>query len=159
MAEKATKKPIADSILPYPEGIFNRVKYKTWRGVYPYYEDIRDTLLKVGLIRHKGRQPYVLGYLAPGRNVDDFLVHLETQGFGNHFVAWEDDDQVISVRRLDGFRYQYHLRVFKDGEVRGHYEFTPEAHPIRHLGYRHMKHRPEDFFGFCGDWIIYSEEQ
>ena len=158
MNETAIRSSIPDSELPYPEDRWGQIKYRTWKGVYPYYTDIRNTLLKMGVIRHSGRQPFVLGVLAPGKKVEAFLRHLESQGFGNHFIAWEDDDEVASLRKADGFHYQYHLRIHKDGQVRGHYEFTPEAHPIRHLGYRHMQRRTDDFNKFCGGWITPAQD-
>jgi hypothetical protein len=159
MEETAVDVEIPDSELPRPKDWWGRSKYRIWKAVYPHYEDIRDTLLKLGVIwpRNSGRQPHLIGTLAPNKKIGGFLKHLESQGFGNNFVAWEDSDELAGLRRPDGFHYQYHLRIFKDGEVRGHYEFTPEAHPIRHLGYRHMKDRRDDFLFFCGDWIIPAE--
>ena len=29
--------------------------------------------------------------------------------------------------------WQYHIRIFCDGEVRGHYEMTPEDHSFTHM--------------------------
>jgi hypothetical protein len=153
MFEVAIKSSIPDSELPYPEDAWGRIKYRTWLGVYPYYADIRDTLLKLRLIRHAGRQNYVIGKIAAGRSVEDFVRYISTKGFGNHFIAWEDEDEIIGLRRPEGFKHQYHLRIFKDGEVRGHYELTPEAHPIKHLKCKGQEPRSEDFFEFCGDWI------
>lgn len=37
------------------------------------------------------------------------------------------------MRKLAGVEYQYHVRLFKDSEVRGHYEFAAETNPIKHL--------------------------
>jgi hypothetical protein len=55
---------------------------------------------------------------------------------------------------LVDFKHQYHLRVFKDGEVRGHYEYTPECHPIWHLQKVGQEPRREELLGFLGDWIV-----
>lgn len=141
------------SALPYPESIWKRAKYRFWRAIYPIYPYIRDGLLDLRIIRHRGRQRYVLGRIKPSRELKDFLLYLERQGFGNHFIAWEDDDEVISLRRPDGFERQYHLRIFRDGEVRGHYELTPECHPIHHLQKYVFEPRRKEFLIFCGDWI------
>lgn len=70
------------------------------------------------------------------------------------FIAWVDKDEAISTRKLDGFDFQYHLRVFKDGEVRGHYEKTPERHPIDHFLDRGMEPRRKEFLEILGDWIV-----
>ena len=149
---------IPDSKLPYPDSFFGRAKHLVWRGVYPVYTDLRDVLLALHVIRHDVRQPYVLGKLAPGRDIWDFIKYLESVGFANHFVAWMDDGQLLGVRRPDGFEWQYHIRIFKDGEVRGHYEYTPESHPIRHIKELGMEARREDFLKFLGDWITPSSE-
>ena len=85
--------------------------------------------------------------------MDDFLQYLIDNGWWNHFIAWTDEDQIISLRRLESFTWQYHLRIFRDGEVRGHYEYTPEAHPKWHLQEVGMEPRSEDFKKFLGDWV------
>lgn len=154
MSEIAIKHHIADSVLPYPEGAWERTKYYFWRLITPGYTFGRDLLLSSGFIHHEGRQNYLFGHLRPDRKLEDFLKHIAGHGFGNHFIAWTDDGEVASLRLLDGFKWQYHLRVFSDGEVRGHYEHTPEAHPIRHLKEVGMKPDFETFLRFLGDWII-----
>src|SRR6185437_14085319 len=104
-----------------------------WKAIGPPLIAVRDMLIRVHLFWHQGRQEYLLGKLAAGKSLDDFLAYLAAQGFGNNFIAHRDEGQVLSLRRLEDFEWQYHLRIFKDGEVRGHYEYTPEAHPIKHL--------------------------
>jgi predicted hydrolase (HD superfamily) len=111
-------------------------------------------LLTCKIIRHEGRQSYVLGHLTEGRTVEDFLDYLKTKDFLNHFIAWKDDGEIVSVRRLVDFERQYHLRVFIDGEVRGHYEYTPESHPIWHMKEVGQENSREDFLDFLGDWVI-----
>ena len=154
MDATAIRRSIPDSVLPYPDGAWDRVKYKFWKGVYPVHNNIRNALLATHILKHEGRQPYAFGVLAPGRTMQGFLKHLEFEGFGNHFIAWEDDDQIASLRRLDGFKNQYHVRIFKDGEVRGHYEFTPECYPILHYKAAGQEERHTDFLRFFGDWIV-----
>src|SRR5690242_9129247 len=126
MAEFAIKdrrSAVPVSRLPYPKGIGKEIKYWFWQAMRPLHPFVRDILLRVGVIRHAGRQDYVLGTIAPGRTLKDFLAYLQGLGFGNHFIAWVDNEELIGLRRLDGFERQYHLRIFADGEVRGHYEF------------------------------------
>ncbi len=67
-------------------------------------------------------------------------------------MAWEDADQVLSWRRLASFNEQYHIRVFKDGEIRGHFEITPEAHPMEHFFEKGETARTTDFLKFLGDF-------
>jgi hypothetical protein len=114
----------------------------------------RDVLLSLRVLRHEGRQDYLLGRITPGRSIEDFVKYLETQQLKNHFIALMDDDEVVSVRKLVDFEHQYHLRIFEDGEVRGHYEYTPESHPRLHMKKVGQEARREDFLRFLGDWIV-----
>lgn len=75
-------------------------------------------------------------------------------GFGNHFVAWQDNGQVLSWRKLKNFDYQYHIRVFKDGEIRGHYEYTPESKPLDHFIEIGEMPRLKDFKKFLSGYMV-----
>jgi len=134
---------------------FDVVKQKTWDLIYSIFLPTRKLLLKMGLIWHKrGRQKYHLGWLAPRRTIEGLKKHLhEKWGFGNHFIAWIDEDQVLSWRKLTDFQDQYHLRVYKDGEICGHFEYTPEAHPLEHLEEKGEINKSEDFLRFLGDFV------
>jgi hypothetical protein len=135
--------------------IFRQVKLKIWHFIYGFFLPVQKFLLKYHIIYHQSkRQKYHIGYLAPGKTLEDLKLHLHSEwGFGNHFIAWEDNGQVLSWRKLNNFQNQYHLRVFKDGEIRGHYEFTPEAHPLEHLKEKRVD-RKEDFLKFLGDFLV-----
>ena len=153
-------KALPASPMVFPEAFADRFKYAVWRLYTPFHPMVRDTSVALGIVRHddhypEGRQPYVLGKLAPGVTVQDLVADLISKGFGNHFIAWKDRGQVVSLRLVDTFKYQYHLRIFEDGEVRGHYEFTPECHPVLHMR-DEWEERREDFLGFLGDRIIPS---
>jgi hypothetical protein len=154
MDENALRRSIPDSVLPYPAGAYNRSKYIFWKVITPFHNFWRDFLLSSGILKHDCRQSYLIGELAPGRNIEDFLKYLERHGYGNHFIAWKDTDEIVSVRRLISFEHQYHLRIFSDGEVRGHYEYTPESHPRWHM--KEVGQRPYDdhFLSELGDWIV-----
>ncbi len=148
------KGAIPDSVVPYPGGVVNKAKYFFWKAYTPIHVWGMNLLLRLHILHHEGRQNFLLGKLAPGVKLEDFLVHMHAQGWGNHFVAWHDDGQVMSIRKLVNFTWQYHLRIFSDGEVRGHYEYTPESHPRRHVKEVGMEARREDFLNFLGDWVI-----
>lgn len=80
--------------------------------------------------------------------------HLHKEwGFGNHFIAWSDDSQVLSWRKINDFNHQYHLRVFSDGEIRGHFEYTPEGHPIEHFEEKDESFHRQEFLKFLGDFV------
>ena len=135
---------------------WEKIQQKTWDFVYSFFVPFRNYLLKIGLISHKkGRQRYHLGWLAPGRTLEDLKKHLHDKwGFGNHFVAWIDEGQVLSWRKLTDFRDQYHLRVFEDGEICGHFEYTPEAKPIEHFVEKGEVDKTPDFLKFLGDFVV-----
>ncbi|HNW71534.1 MAG TPA: hypothetical protein PKZ36_02455 [Candidatus Paceibacterota bacterium] len=134
----------------------SKLKQKSWRVIYRFFSPMQKFLLKTGLIWHdKGRQKYHLGWLAPGKTLEDLKKHLhEKWSFGNHFIAWTDDGQVLSWRKLNSFEDQYHLRVFKDGELRGHFEYTPEAHPVDHFVEKGEVNKKDDFLKFLGDFVV-----
>lgn len=133
-----------------------RIKKNIWKKIYPFFPWLQKALLNTHLIWHeKGRQPYHIGWLAPGKTLKELEQYLHDKwGFGNHFVAWKDKGQVLSWRRLENFDFQYHLRVFSDGEIRGHYEYTPESKPIDHFIEKGEVDRTEDFKKFLGDYIV-----
>ena len=135
------------------------IKKDIWRKIYPIFPWVQSHFLKWHLAWHeKGRQPYHIGWLAPGKTLQDLEKHLHNEwGFGNHFVAWADTGQVLSWRKLESFDYQYHLRVFKDGEIRGHYEFTPESKPVEHFVEINEQARIEEFRKFLGNYIVHRK--
>ncbi len=132
-----------------------KIAQKTWDVFYGFFLPIRSCLLRIGLVWHKkGRQRYHIGWLAPGHTLEGMKKHLyEKWGFGNHFIAWIDEDQVLSWRKLTDFQDQYHLRVYKDGEICGHFEYTPEAHPLEHMEEKGEVDKTEDFLKFLGAYV------
>ena len=150
----ALETKIPDPILPYPKAFWDRAKYFFWKALTPGFLFGLNALLRLRILRHAGRQDFVLGRLAPDRKLEYFIQHLNTQGFYNHFVAWHDDGQIVSLRKLENFEWQYHLRIFSDREIRGHYEYTPESHPILHIKEVRMEDHRKDFLRLLGDWIV-----
>ena len=123
--------------------------------IFPY---LRDGLLSLGILHHEGRQRYPLGWIPRGRSINELVEYLAQKGFENHFIAWVDTDEVVSLRKLSNFHWQYHVRIYRDGEIRGHYELTPEAHPIAHFKERGMESRREEFLGFLDEWVVESRD-
>lgn len=129
---------------------FERIQQAIWHLIYPLFPHIQKS---VHFLHGKERQRYHLGWLAEGRTITELKTCLAKQGFGNHFIAWIDPGQVLSWRRLESFKHQYHIRVFFDGEIRGHFELTPEAHPIKHFKEIGEEARTEEFKKFLGDFL------
>lgn len=142
------------SRMSFPTALHDQVKYFFWRLYTPFHPVLRDVSTWLGVVRHEGRQDFLLGILNPAHSVREFVSFLVEQGFGNHFIAWKDTDELVSLRRTDGFRYQYHLRIFKDGEVRCHYEFTPEYRPLGHLLQIGFEDRASEFKTIVQDWVV-----
>jgi hypothetical protein len=138
----------------YPDAWWDRVKYFLWRIYTPLHPYVRDTALVFGVVYHQGRQDFVLGRVAPHLSVKEFISHVVDKGYGNHFAAWKDEGEVVSLRYVENFACQYHLRVFADREVRAHYEYTPECYPISHMREIDMEPRRDEFLRMLGDTII-----
>ncbi|MBI5733780.1 MAG: hypothetical protein HY973_02440 [Candidatus Kerfeldbacteria bacterium] len=132
------------------------VKKFFWKLIEPLFPTIRDIWVGLGFMRHDVRQPYHYGWLQAELNELNFRDFLEKHGFEHDYIAWIDPDEVVNMRKVvtepiyphtfnEGTIknkakprkgvgvYQYHLRLFKDGELRGHFEYTGESHPFKHL--------------------------
>ena len=150
--EKLLKK-VPRSKMKYPDTFADKLKYYVWCIYTPFHPLVRDLALLLGIVRHAGRQDFILGKIADEHTVEDFINHVVQQGFGRHYVAWRDHEEIASLRYVENFSFQYHLRIFADREVRGHYEFTPEYKPIKHLYSVGMEDRRDDFYAFVGSLL------
>jgi|SRR3989338_669208 len=113
--------------------LLERFKKFYWKLFEPFFPTVRDAWVAMGLISHDIRQPYLYGQLKPGLTHLNLRRHLTAAGFKNDYVAWVDPDEVLNMRQVVDVIYQYHVRLFIDGEVRAHREFTAESHPFKHL--------------------------
>lgn len=153
------------SRMVYPRSVPDQCKYWFWRIYGPFHPFVRNTSRRLGIgkflikqvgpeIQHTGRQDFLLGVLHPKYSVQEFVSFLVSQGFGNHFIAWKDAGELVSLRRTLDFKYQYHLRIFADGEVRCHYEYTPECHPVLHFIRVGFEDRSDEFKMLLKDWVV-----
>ena len=147
-------KTLPHSRMVYPDSFSHRLKYFIWRLYTPLHPYIRDILLTFGILRHTGRQDFLIGTVAPNQTIKAVVSFLVEHGYGNNFIAWQDEGEIVSLRHIEDFVHQYHLRIFEDGEVRGHYEYTPECNPIMHLQEKHMQDRRQEFRQFLGDRVV-----
>ena len=146
------------SKMAFPAAFDERMKYLMCRLYAPAHPLLRGLLSSVGVAVYPGRGNYLLGKLAPGRSITDFVDYLVAQGFGNHFMAWRYEGELVGLRLVENFTYQYHLRLFEDGEVRGHYEYTPECSPVKHVRQVDMEHRRDEFRVLFKDWVVPHRE-
>ncbi len=113
------------------------------RFLFPYLERT------FRFLRTDARQEYLIGVV---RQPEKLEAHLHLQGFEVQLFAWVDDGQIASLRKRDG-EFQYHIRIFEDGEIRGHYEYAPESAPIKHLRRIKREPRSEEFREFVGEYM------
>lgn len=135
----------------------NAIKRMFWWFVRPVWPYLRDMVMGLGIVHHHGRSPFHLGWLAPGKSLQDLRAYLRQEGFRQDNIAWIDDGEVLDLRLRENFQHQFHLRVFDDGEIRGHYELTPEYKPIAHVKEKETSEQREKFLVFLGDWITTRE--
>lgn len=145
---------LKESAMPLSFASSERFRQWIWKLVFPFFPYVRDGLLKLGIVRHGIRQFYHVGWLRPGRTPRELEEHLRRYGFDEDRIAWVDPGEIVDLRRRVNFEYQYHLRLFEDGELRGHYELTPEYKPIAHLNERDFSDRRGAFLEFLGDWAV-----
>lgn len=102
-------------------------------------------VIKTKLLIPPPRQEFLLGHLSV--SPEEAVAYLRGVDFFNNRIAWPDPGQVASLRRLCNEKSgrQYHIRLFDDGEVRGHYERTPEDHPMTHLKRVDFEDRSDQF--------------
>lgn len=148
------KESLPSSRIVRPESGMDLFKYIIWRCYTPFHPFVRDLLLAVGVLSHSGRQPFLIGKIAQGVSIQDFVAFLIERGYGNHFIAWRDDGEILGLRFVESFKHQYHIRIFNDGEVRGHYEYTPEYRPILHFKAVGREDCRESFLAMLGDKVI-----
>jgi len=116
---------------------------KLWKVVYFLYPPVLRVLEKVKV--HNLRQDYYLGQLSTNYKIEELSSYLQSQGFEPAILAWKDPDELVSMRKVDQGIYQYHLRVYSDGEVRGHYEYSSEGNPWGHIFEKCFEARKEFF--------------
>lgn len=154
-ARKAWRKKLPRSRMVYPEKPVHKIKYHAWRLYTPIHPFVRDLALALKLVKYEGRSElYPLGKIAKHSSIENVVAHLVRNGYAYHRVAWEDDGELVGLRRVEDFSYQYHIRIYEDGEVRGHYEFTPEAYPFLHLNRIGQEKRRSEFLTLLQDHII-----
>lgn len=110
--------------MPYKEKLL-------WKLIYKIYPPILRVLEKFRL--HSTRQPFLVGNIKDISNIQKIEQHIIKQWYEHSILAWMDPGEILSMRKLDKKVYQYHIRIFHDGEVRWHYEYASEASPFKHI--------------------------
>ena len=58
------------------------------------------------------------------------------------------------MRKIEDERYQYHIRLFSDREIRCHYKYAPDAYPVRHLLASCFERRANFFKVLLKDFLV-----
>jgi hypothetical protein len=117
-----------------------------WLIVYVFYPPILRVLETIGV--HRTRQDFLLGHLSVSCSAAELEAHLIGHGFERAILAWKEPGEVLSLRKLDREIFQYHLRLYEDGELRGHYEYSSEGNSLAHVIETCFEARHEHFHEF-----------
>ena len=127
-----------------------------WNFAYKVWPSCIRTAEILGF--HGFRQHYLLGHLNSHYNKENFEQFLLGAGFEPTVIAWCDPGEVLSVRRIDKGIFQHNVRLFIDGEIRAHYEYSPESHPIDHFWEALFEPETEFFKKLLGEYLIPDKE-
>jgi UDP-N-acetylmuramate dehydrogenase len=121
------------------------VRYQTWFWAAVYFIMPKLAAFIQFFGWHHFRENYFIGFLRKDRGLEDLIKYLREGGYAKAYMAWKEPGEVLSLRRIARCKFQYHLRLFENGEIRGHYEYAPEASPVGHLR-RAVFTDPKDYF-------------
>ncbi|MDO8591254.1 MAG: hypothetical protein Q7R65_04765 [bacterium] len=123
-----------------------------WNMMYRVWPPCIRTAERLGF--HNFRQKYLLGHLNANYNKENLEKALQGNGFESAIIAWRDPGEVLSMRKIHNNIFQYHIRLFIDGEIRAHYEYSPESHPLDHFFEARFDPETEFFVKILGDHLI-----
>ncbi|MBU6390250.1 hypothetical protein KGQ31_01735 [Patescibacteria group bacterium] len=127
-----------------------------WSLAYRVWPPVIRTAVYLGF--HDFRQKFLLGHLNTNYNKEDLARLLTKNGYERALISWKDPGEILSMRKVHNRIYQYHIRLFIDGEIRAHYEYTPESHPIDHVMEAHFVPETEYFRDILAGYLIVPSE-
>ncbi|MBT4651242.1 hypothetical protein HOC13_01850 [Candidatus Woesearchaeota archaeon] len=122
-----------------------------WKFTYFFYPPILRLLEKAKV--HSSRQNYLIGKLVDDSSLEKIKEKLLLEGFENAILSWKDPGEVLNMRRVTKGVYQYHLRIFNDLEIRGHYEFSSEGNPLGHIKEKVFVPEKDYFTSLLNDFL------
>lgn len=129
-----------------------RLKVKwIWKFVYKVWPPVLRVLEK--LMLHHGRQNWLIGHLSKKYSHDHLKKFLIKNGFEDAILAWRDTGELLSMRKIDKKTFQYHIRLFADGEIRVHYEYSSEGSPFGHISEKAFRPCEKYFRKLLGDLL------
>lgn len=126
------------------------IKRQFWHTIRPWYKYAKQTYFYrlIAKFFHHHRQHFHLGWLTHPQFSEKLTLYLQSQGFEPQDIAWLDPGEIISLRKTHQHIFQYHLRIFHDGEIRGHLEYQPETYALRHFFEINIQAKHEEFIFF-----------
>lgn len=79
---------------------------------------------------------------------------LSGKGYTKSILAWKDTGEILNMRLLDKEKFQYHIRLFSDGQIRAHHEFSPEANPWAHIKAKRFERENSYFENLLVDYLV-----
>lgn len=123
-----------------------------WKVIYVIYPPVLRILEKLNF--HYVRQDYLWGKLNPKYTQTDLKNFLLKKSFSPAILAWRDPGEILSLRLTDNKIFQHHIRLFDDGEIRGHHEYSSEGNPLFHIFRVGLRDDREFFQSLLGDYMI-----
>lgn len=104
---------------------------------------------------YQGRRPYHVGWLAPDKSLDDLKLFLHNQwGFGRNIMHVDEPGLVLSWQKVTPDHGSYNIRVYSDGEIRGHYEVIPETGVLERKEDKGEAETKEEFLRFLDGFSV-----
>ncbi|HEY4477809.1 MAG TPA: hypothetical protein VJB09_00860 [Candidatus Paceibacterota bacterium] len=131
-------------------------KNNKWQKVCnSFFKKIQKYLQRAGLMKSPGRRPYHVGWFASGKTLEDLRLYLHSEwGFGGCDKEVKDKEIVLSWCKITDNHEEYFLRVYRDGEIRGHFEKLPVTGVLEKPSEMGEKEAKEQFIKFLGEFSV-----
>jgi len=132
------------------ENIFTRIWVNFWRFTgktklaHWGFPRLRRIVLYYGILTHSGKQRFYICKLNK-KLLKKFADYLKKKGYEKDRYAWVDSGELFSLRKINKKIYQYHIRIFKNREIHGHYEYAPDRRPLKHLESTNLRRKRKYF--------------
>ncbi len=123
-----------------------------WKIIYISYPHFLRLLEKTRI--HNKRQDFLIGKLNSNYEIRELEIFLLDKNYHQGILSWRDPGEILNLRKLEGALFQYHIRVFDDGEIRVHFEYSSESRPLHHVLESHFEPRYDYFQELLGDFLL-----
>jgi len=103
-----------------------KAKYTLFKFIYLYRK------IKILLGFYEEHSPYHIFNLSGAMSEMDFYKKVMPLGYQYNYFSNQEKNQIFNARKLYGDR-QIHIRLFNDGEIRGHDELNYEFNAMGHV--------------------------